>query len=286
MRFAFIHEHAGRFPVRLLCEVLEVSPSGFYAWQSRDPSGHARANEQLLAQIRTIHAGSAGRYGAPRVHAELCRRGHRVGRRRVERLRRAHGIRGLVTPRRRPRTTDSRHDLPVAPNRLARNFTAARPNQVWAADLTDIPTSEGWLYLAAIIDLCTRKIVGWAMRDTLHAEIARAALAMAVQRQRPAPGLIHHSDRGVQYAAEAFQADLAAAGIVGSMSRRGDALDNAPAESFFHTLKTELVHHRAYATRDEARRDLFLFIEGFYNTRRLHSALGYKSPAEMERLSA
>lgn len=199
---------------------------------------------------------------------------------------RQRGIRGLVVPRRYPCTTDSRHALPIAPNRLERNFTAARPNAVWAADLTYIPTDEGWLYLAAIIDLCTRKIVGWAMRDTLHAEIAQAALTMAIQRQRPAPGLIHHSDRGVQYACEAFQADLRQAGIVCSMSRRGNALDNAPAESFFHTLKAELVHHRTYATRDEARHDLFAFIEGFYNTRRLHSALGYRSPVEMERLSA
>jgi transposase InsO family protein len=286
MKFAFIREHAGSFPVRLLCEVLDVSPSGFYAWLSRKPSRRAVENEALAAEIRAIHAGSHGRYGSPRVHAELRRRGRHIGIRRVERVMRQHGICGIVTPRRRPRTTDSRHGLPVAPNRLGRNFSAERPNQVWAADLTYIRTAEGWLYLAAIIDLCTRKIVGWAMRDTLHAEIVRAALAMAVQRQRPAPGLMHHSDRGVQYASEIFQADLAAAGIVCSMSRRGDALDNAPAESFFHTLKTELVHHRTYASRDEARRDLFAFIEGFYNPRRLHSALGYKSPAEMEQLSA
>jgi transposase InsO family protein len=200
MRFAFIHEHARSFPVRLLCETLEVSPSGFYAWRSRKPSRRATEDEGLAAEIGAIHACSHGRYGSPRVHAELRRRGRRVGRRRVERLMRQHGIHGIVTPRprRRPRTTDSRHGLPVAPNRLRRNFTAERPNQVWAADLTYIPTEEGWLYLAAIIDLCTRKIVRWAMRETLHGEIARAALAMAVQRQRPAPGLIHHSDRGVQ----------------------------------------------------------------------------------------
>ena len=200
MRFAFIHEHARSFPVRLLCETLEVSPSGFYAWRSRKPSRRATEDEGLAAEIGAIHACSHGRYGSPRVHAELRRRGRRVGRRRVERLMRQHGIHGIVTPRprRRPRTTDSRHSLPVAPNRLGRNFTAERPNQVWAADLTYIPTEEGWLYLAAIIDLCTRKIVRWAMRETLHGEIARAALAMAVQRQRPAPGLIHHSDRGVQ----------------------------------------------------------------------------------------
>jgi putative transposase len=198
MTFAFIREHTSSFPVRLLCAVLDVSPSGFYAWRSRKPSRRAVENEGLAAEIRTIHAGSHGRYGSPRVHAELRRRGRHIGIRRVERVMRQHGIRGIVTPRRRPRTTDSRHGLPVAPNWLGRNFSAERPNQVWAADLTYIPTAEGWLYLAAIIDLCTRKIVGWAMRDTLHAEIVRAALAMAVQRQRPAPVLIHHSDRGVQ----------------------------------------------------------------------------------------
>ena len=193
---------------------------------------------------------------------------------------------GLAALPRRTRTTDSRHNYPIAPNRLARNFVAARAGQVWLADLTYIPTGEGWLYLAAILDLHTRKIVGWSMRETLHTEIALEALTMAIQRQRPAPGLIHHSDRGIQYAAEAYRRVLARAGITPSMSRKGDCLDNAPMESFFHTLKTERVHHRIYATRTDARRDLFQYIEGFYNSRRLHSALGYLSPAHAERLAA
>lgn len=200
-------------------------------------------------------------------------------------MRRA-GIRGLAALPRRTRTTDSRHGYPIAPNRLGRNFTAARPNQVWLADLTYIPTGEGWLYLAGILDMHTRKLVGWSMRKTLPTEIAIDALSMAVQRQRPAPGLIHHSDRGIQYAAEAYRSALARSGITPSMSRKGDCWDNAPMESFFHTLKTERVHHRIYATRAEARRDLFGYIEGFYNSRRLHSALGYLSPAEMERRAA
>ena len=196
---------------------------------------------------------------------------------------RTHGGRGFLARPRRVRTTDSRHAFPVAPNLLDRQFTAVAPNQVWLADLTYIPTSQGWLYMAAIMDLHTRKIVGWAMRDHLRAELATAALTMAVQRQRPTPGLIQHSDRGVQYACTSYQEALETAGITPSMSRRGNALNNAPMESFFHTLKTELVHHRAYATHDEARRDLFAYVEGWYNQQRLHSALGYQTPAEVER---
>jgi putative transposase len=209
-----------------------------------------------------------------------------VGRSRVERLMRHAGLRGLASLSRRVRTTDSRHNYPIAPNRLARNFTVQAPNQVWLADLTYIPTGEGWLYLAAVLDACTRKIVGWCMRDTLHAEITLEALAMAVERQRPPAGLIHHSDRGIQYAAEAYRNSLAAAKLIPSMSRKGNCWDNAPMESFFHTLKTERVHHRSYTTKDQARRDLFAYIEGFYNPHRLHSALGYLSPAEMERAVA
>ena len=200
-------------------------------------------------------------------------------------MRRA-GLRGLAALPRRVRTTDSRHGHPIAPNRLGLNFMAAAPNQVWLADLTYVRTGEGWLYLAAILDLHTRKIVGWSMRETLHAEIALEALDMAIRRQRPAPGLICHSDRGVQYACEPYREALAAAGITPSMSRKGNCLDNAPMESFFHSLKVERVHHRVYATQAAARRDLFGWIEGFYNSRRLHSALGYRSPAAVERMAA
>ena len=282
MRFGFVDEHRKVWPVRLMCTVLGLSASGYYAWRGRPASARAQANAALSEDIRRIHAQSHGTYGSPRIYAVLRGHGRRIGRSRIERLMRRAGLRGLAALPRRARTTDSRHGYPIAPNRLARNFTAARPNQVWLADLTYIPTGEGWLYLAAILDMHTRKIVGWCMRQTLHAEIAIDALTMAIERQRPAPGLIHHSDRGIQYAAEAYRQTLATSGISPSMSRKGDCWDNAPMESFFHTLKTERVHHPVYATRDHARRDLFQYIEGFYNPRRLHSALGYISPAEAE----
>ena len=286
MRFGFVDEHRKVWPVTVMCKVLGLSTSGYYAWRARPESPRAAANRALLGDIARIHAESCGTYGSPRIHAVLRGHGRRVGRSRIERLMRHAGIRGLAALPRRARTTDSRHDYPIAPNRLARHFNAARPNQVWLADLTYIPTGEGWLYLAAILDMHTRKIVGWCMRQTLHAEIAIDALNMAIERQRPPPGLIHHSDRGIQYAAEAYRQVLAQSGISPSMSRKGNCWDNAPMESFFHTLKTERVHHRVYATRDQARRDLFQYIEGFYNPHRLHSALGYLSPAEMERRAA
>ena len=286
MRFGFVDEHRGVWPVRIMCEVLGLSASGYYAWRSRPESRRSVANRALLEDIRRVHAESSGTYGSPRVHAVLRGHGRRVGRSRIERLMRRAGIRGLAALPRRARTTDSRHDYPIAPNRLGRDFTAGAPGQVWLADITYIRTGEGWLYLAAILDPHTRKLVGWSMRDTLHTEIALEALAMAVERQRPQPGLIHHSDRGIQYAAEGYRKALARSGIIPSMSRKGDCWDNAPMESFFHTLKTERVHHRTYATRAEARTDLFGYIEGFYNSRRLHSALGYLSPAEMERRAA
>jgi putative transposase len=286
MKFGFVDEHRCFWPVRAMCAALDLSVSGYYAWRARPESRRAADNRDLLEQVRRIHAESDGTYGAPRVHAALRRGGRRIGRSRIERLMRHAGLRGRATLRRRPRTTDSRHAYPIAPNRLGRNFVASRPGQVWLADLTYIPTGEGWLYLAAVLDLHTRKIVGWSMRERLYTEIALEALNLAIERQRPPPGLIHHSDRGVQYAAEAYRLALGRYGIIPSMSGKGNCLDNAPMESFFHTLKTERVHHRVYATRAEARRDLFHYIEGFYNSRRLHSALGYLSPAHAERLAA
>jgi len=286
MKFGFVDEHRRRWPVRMMCATLELSVSGYYAWRTRPQSRRAVDNRALLEEIRRVHADSSGIYGSPRVHATLRRRGRRVGRSRIERLMRQAGLRGLAALPRRVRTTDSRHTYPIAPNRLGRNFVARRPGQVWLADLTYIATGEGWLYLAAVLDLHTRKIVGWSMRERLYTEIALEALNMVIERQRPAPGLIHHSDRGIQYAAEAYRLALARYGITPSMSGKGNCLDNAPMESFFHTLKTERVHHRVYTTRAEARRDLFLYIEGFYNPRRLHSALGYISPAQAEKMAA
>jgi putative transposase len=282
MSFRFIEDHRGAYPVRVMCAVLEVSSAGYYAWRSRPQSARSRANGQLVASIRQIHQDSGRRYGSPRVHAVLQAQGRGTSRGRIERLMRRHGIRAIMTPPRRARTTDSRHALPIARNLINRDFTAATPNRVWLADITYIPTGEGWLYLAAIMDLYSRKIVGWAMRDHLHTELASAALAMAIRRQRPPAGLIHHSDRGVHYASNDYRAALADAGCIASMSRRADCYDNAPMESFFHTLKTELVHHSDYATREQAQRDIFAFIEGFYNRTRLHSAIGYISPIQME----
>ncbi len=286
MKFAFVDEHRGYWPVQLMCSVLGVSASGYYAWWSRPESARSVANRALLSTIRLVHAESGGSYGAPRVHAALCAAGHGVGRHRIARLMRRSGLRGLAAIPRKIRTTDSRHDHPIAPNRLRRSFTATAPDRIWLADLTYVRTGEGWLFLAAIIDMFTRKVVGWSMRETLHAEIALEALAMAIRRQQPEPGLLHHSDRGVQYAAEDYRQALAEARIIPSMSRKGNCLDNAPMESFFHTLKVERVHTRIYQTRTEACRDLFAYIEGFYNSRRLHSAIGYRSPADMERMAA
>jgi len=282
MSFRFIEDHRDAYPVRLMCAVLEVSPAGYYAWRDRPVSKRTKSNTALLAAIRQVHQDSNGRYGSPRVHAVLRRQGRGASRGRIERMMRRHGIRAIMAPPRRVRTTDSRHNLPIAPNLIARDFSAPVPNRIWLADITYIPTAEGWLYLAAVMDLFSRKIVGWAMRDHMQVELAAAALTMAIQQQWPRAGLIHHSDRGVQYASHAYRNALAGAGITASMSRKADCYDNAPMESFFHTLKTELVHHRNYKTRAEAQRDIFAFIEGFYNRTRLHSAVGYIAPIEME----
>jgi putative transposase len=199
---------------------------------------------------------------------------------------RHHGIKAIMPRRFRVCTTDSHHDLPVAPNRLGQKFIAERPNQVWLADISYVPTGEGWLYLAVVLDLFTRKIVGWAMRDHMRAELTIAALTMAIQRQKPPPGLIHHSDRGSQYAAADYRKILKAAGMIQSMSRKGNCWDNAPMESCFGTIKTELVHHACYPTREAARHDLFAYIEGYYNRQRIHSALGYITPEQAERQAA
>lgn len=282
MSFRFIEDHRDAYPVRLMCAVLEVSPAGYYAWRDRPVSERTKSNAVLLAEIRQVHQDSSGRYGSPRVHAALRRQGRGASRGRIERLMHRHGIRAIMARPRRVRTTDSHHDLPIAPNLVARDFTAPAPNRVWLADITYIPTAEGWLYLAAVMDLFSRKIVGWAMRDHMQVELASAALTMAINQQRPQVGLIHHSDRGVQYASRPYRSALTRAGISASMSRKADCYDNAPMESFFHTLKTELVHHRDYKTRAEAQRDIFAFIEGFYNRTRLHSALGHIPPSEME----
>lgn len=286
MRFAFIEQHAGTYPVRLMCRVLEVSPSGYHAWRIRPESSRASANRDLVCQIRRIEGCHRGRYGSPRMHAALRAEGHRCSRGRVERLMRRHRIRALAGRRYRPCTTDSRHYLAVAPNLLAQRFEASAPGRIWLADITYIATGEGWLYLAAVLDVATRKIVGWAMRDHMRTELALSALMMAVQRQRPGRGLIHHSDRGSQFAAEACAEQVARIGAIASMSRTGNCYDNAPMESFFHTLKVDLVHQHRWATRDQARRDLFGYIDGYYNRARIHSALGYLTPEQAEQMAS
>lgn len=282
MRFGFIEQHSATWPVRVMCRVLGVSASGYYGWRSRAPSARARANIGLLADVRRIQARHQGRYGSPRMHAALRAQGHGCSRGRVERLMRRHRIRALAGRRFRPCTTDSRHYLPIAPNLLAQRFVAPAPNLIWLADITYIATGQGWLYLAAVLDLATRKIVGWAMRDHMRTELPLAALMMAAQRQRPAPGLVHHSDRGSQYAAGAYVDQLALIKATPSMSRTGNCYDNAPMESFFHTLKVELVHQCRWATHAEARQALFGYIEGYYNRHRMHSALGYLTPEQAE----
>jgi transposase InsO family protein len=246
-----------------MCSVLEVSRSGFYVWLGRGESRRAHDDRRLTGLIREEHQRSRGTYGAPRIHAALKRRGEVCGLHRVERLMRAAGIRSKVR-RKFKKTTDSSHPYPVAPNVLGQEFAVGGPNQVWVSDITYIWTEEGWLFLASTMDLYSRKIVGWAMSDHMPAQLVLDALQMAIDRRRPAPGLLHHSDRGVQYAAHAFQGLLGRNGIICSMSGKGNCYDNAVKESFFHTLKTELCDHEHYRTRAQARSSVFEFIEGFY----------------------
>lgn len=270
----------GGHDLLLLCETLGVSRSGYYAWAKRR-SVRTQANERLLGQIQTIHAQSRATYGSPRVTQSLRRAGEKVGHNRVARLMQQAGLVGRQKRRYRVRTTDSNHDQPIAPNRLGR-ATPARADQVWVSDLTYVPTDEGWLYLAGVLDRCSRYLVGWAMGSTLDTSLPLSALRMALNQRRPQPGLIHHSDRGVQYASGAYRDALAEHGVVSSMSRKANCYDNAAMESFWSTLKHELVYRRRFATREQARTAIFDYIEGFYNRSRMHSALGYKSPLDYE----
>jgi putative transposase len=269
-KFEFVEAQKKRFPIAVMCAYLAVSSSGFYAWRSRPPSRRELDDARLLESIRAVHAESKGRYGSPRVHRELVATGTIVNRHRVARLMREVGLRGRRRRRFR-RTTDSEHAMPVAPNTLGRNFMAAAPNQVWVADITWIPTREGPLYLAAVLDLCSRRVVGWAISARITGRLTIKALAMALRVRGRVAGLLHHSDRGSQYASAAYRAALAGAGIACSMSRRRDCWDNAVAESFFATLKSELVHEASWATRDKARDAVVDYIEAFYNLRRRHS---------------
>jgi transposase InsO family protein len=261
--------------------VLEVSRSGFYAWEDRDPSKRSMDDEKLCVEIVAIHKASRGTYGSPRVHAELQALGIAVSRKRVARLMRTLG---LESPRKKrfKATTDSKHDMPVADNVLDRQFEVEAPDLAWVTDITYVWTDEGWLYLAAILDLFSRRVVGFAMSDRIDRALVLQALKLAAGRRVPNAGLTHHSDRGSQYASSDYRQALAGLDIVCSMSRKGNCWDNAVAESFFATLKTELVYRRRFATRAEAREAIFDFIETFYNSHRRHSTLGYLSPMEFE----
>ena len=281
MRFACISTEKAWVPVSVLCRVLEVTRSGFYAWQARDPSEHVIDDQKLALEIAAIHKASGDTYGSPRVHAELLAKGLEVSRKRVARLMRELGIKSR-RKRRFKATTDSRHHLPVADNILDRKFEVAAPDVAWVTDITYVWTDEGWLYLAAILDLFSRRVVGLAMSERIDRALVIEALRVAVGRRMPDAGLLHHSDRGSQYASGDYQKALDELGVVCSMSRKGNCWDNAVAESFFATLKTECIYSHRFATRAEAREAIFHFIEVFYNRHRRHSTLGYVSPMEFE----
>jgi putative transposase len=282
MTYRFIDEHQSQWPVRLLCETLEVSPAGYYAWRQGSRSGQEQRRDALLVEIRAVHAECKARYGSPRIHAELVARGHDCCLNTVAKLMRQNGIAAKTARKFRCTTTDSNHDLPVADNLLDRQFHPSGANETWLADITYIPTREGWLYLAAVEDLYSRRVVGWSLADHMESRLVVDALELAVQRRLPDEGLLAHSDRGSQYASEHYQRLLGKHGITCSMSRRADCWDNAPMESFFASLKKELVHGADFATKAEARAAIVEYIEVFYNNQRRHSSLGYVSPAEYE----
>jgi putative transposase len=279
--FSFIEQHKNVWPVSRMCDTLSVSPQGFYAWRARPSSERQQRRDTLLVEIRAVHAEAKQRYGSPRIHAQLKAQGVGCCVNTVAKLMHDNGIRAK-TARKFRNTTDSNHRLPVADNVLDRQFDPKSPNQVWLGDITYIPTREGWLYLAAIEDLYSRMVVGWSMADTMTSRLVVDALELAVARRLPRVGLLAHSDRGSQYASDHYQRLLRQHGIECSMSGVGQCWDNAPMESFFASLKKELVNHEDYQTRTEARASLFEFIEVFYNHQRLHSSLGYVSPTTYE----
>ena len=285
MIFAWIEERKDEWPVTQLCRVLEVSRSGFYAWRSREASAADERREELTAEVKEIHAEVKARYGSPRIHAELVDRGHECSVNFVAKVMREAGI-AAKTKRKFRQTTDSNHALPVAENILDRNFDPEEPNTSWVADVTYIPTREGWLYLAVVEDLFSRRVVGWSMDATMTSRLVVDALEMALAdrlKGSSCSGLVAHSDRGSQYASEHYQRRLKEEGIECSMSRRGNCWDNAAMESFFASLKKELVHDEDYVTREEAKASIFEYIEAFYNRVRRHSSLGYVAPEEYER---
>ena len=281
MRYEFIKKHQNEYPITMLCQMMNVSRSGYYAWLKWKPSHRQHENDTLWSAIQAAFQVGRGHYGYRRIHQHLRQLGFSCSQNRVARLMRQHELH----PKRKRsyrRTTQSQHTYPLAPNRLNRCFTAQSPNQKWASDITYIATAEGWLYLAVVIDLYSRQVIGWAMDTHLKKELVMQALQMALAKRRPQQGLIHHSDRGSQYASHAYQAILKAHNILPSMSGKGDCYDNAPVESFFATLKKEAVQQQIYPTRERAKLALFEYIEVFYNRQRLHSTLGYLSPVQFE----
>ena len=284
MRYRFIDAEKALYPIRVLCHVLEVARSGYYAWRGRLPSARAKANDRLLDEIRTVHKASRGTYGSPRVFQELRTPEYPVSENRIARLMRVSGIRSKHRRKFRV-TTQSNHRRPVAPNVLAREFTVAAPNRVWAGDITYVWTAEGWLYLAILIDLFSRIVVGWSMSTRITDELTLSALRMAFRKRRPAAGLLFHSDQGSQYTSNDYRQFMINHQITASMSRRGNCWDNAVSESFFATLEKDLLQGWVPETRSIARAAIFDYIEAFYNRRRRHSYLGYFSPAEFEELA-
>ena len=284
MRFQLIDEESAHHPVSRIARAVGVTAAGYYAWKKRAPSARHISDQLLKEKIAEIHKSSFGIYGVPRIHAELAdAHSIHVGRKRIARLMGELGLQG-VSRRGKRRKKKLAAETAAAPDLVKRNFTAQGPNQLWVADITYIPTWEGWLFLAAVMDIYTKRIVGWSMRDDLKSDIVIDALGMAATRRRPKPGLVHHSDRGGQYRSLAFGKTLRDSGIMASMGSRGDAYDNAAAESVMATIKTELVHRTRFKTKDDARLSVFRYIEGFYNPLRRHSALGYLSPVEYERM--
>ena len=283
MRFAFVAKHRGIWPISWICEALGVSRSGFHAWLTRAPSARSRSDGTLGARVRASFVGSDRTYGARRVWHDLLAEGLSCGLHRVERLMRLQGLR--ARPRRRGLSKDDGARSVIADNVLDRQFFADRPNQKWVADFTYIWTAQGWLYVAAVIDLFSRRVVGWSMSDTMTAQLVTDALIMAIWRRGKPDALLHHSDQGSQYTSEQFQRLMADNGVTCSMSRSGNVWDNAAMESFFSSLKTERVARKVYRTRDQAKADVFDYIERFYNPRRRHSTLGYLSPIDFEKQS-
>jgi transposase InsO family protein len=285
VKYKFIVAHREEFEIKVMCRVLGVSRSGYYAWLKRPTRARKMADQRLQQQIKDIYQHSRQSYGSPRIRAELADQGIQCSRKRVARLMRQANLRAKQRGKFKVITTDSAHPYPVARNLLAQDFRVSRPNEKWLGDITYIPTAQGWLYLAVILDLYSRRIVGWAMSDSLERHLVIAALQMAIVRRQPPPGLLHHSDRGSQYASDDYQALLTYHHFQVSMSRKGNCYDNAPMESFFATLKTELIHHCHYHTKTEAKPAVFEYIEVFYNRLRRHSALDYQSPVTFEKLS-